>query len=172
MFRSCRLYGLFQLHALSAQAVNIIHEDERIVHHDSGEGNDTKQGKDAEGLEGYEVPEDVYNSACEYIERTLKRHVDRNDSTRFGLSNYDFSYAVYVLSMAGKKPLGWIQRLAERSDQLDMAGKVHLAGSYLHIGRRKDALKTLSKLSALPGFQSQRKEVRKKTSSVKDETPG
>jgi len=48
-----------------------------------------------------------------------------------------------VLAVFGEPPTGWMSRLAERKNELDLAGQCHLAAAFYAAGRKDRALKLL-----------------------------
>ncbi len=54
------------------------------------------------------------------------------------------AYAVYVLTLNGEKPLGWIEYLRENQESLLQSGRIYLAGAQAMIDGKSDALKNLN----------------------------
>ena len=54
------------------------------------------------------------------------------------------AYAVYVLALAGEKPLGWIEYLRENADSLHQSGRIYLAGAQAISDGKPDALRELN----------------------------
>jgi uncharacterized protein YfaS (alpha-2-macroglobulin family) len=50
---------------------------------------------------------------------------------------------VHVLAGFGRPEQGWISRLSEQADQLDIAGRAHLAAAWIEVGRKDKALAVL-----------------------------
>ncbi len=69
-----------------------------------------------------------------YLDRQLRARgdgeVDNNTKALF----------CRVLAKYGRMPIGWMTRLAEQPDTLDMAGQAHLAAAFFAAGRRDQAL--------------------------------
>ncbi len=54
------------------------------------------------------------------------------------------AYAVYVLALAGEKPLGWIEYLRENVESLHQSGRIYLSGAQAVVDGRPDALRELN----------------------------
>lgn len=54
------------------------------------------------------------------------------------------AYAVYVLTLNGERPLGWIEYIRENQSNLRASGNIYLAGAQSLIDGNADALRTLT----------------------------
>jgi len=85
---------------------------------------------------GQNVNADLLDGLCRYLKNTLvDTGTDISDNTR--------SLVCRVLSECGKAPRGWMSRLSEKVDDLDMAGRAHLAAAWMGAGRRDRAVAAL-----------------------------
>ena len=85
---------------------------------------------------GYHVDKRLTDPLVEYLAAQVQKvdeHVEPN--VRALLCN--------ILAGFGKPPAGWIDRLAERTDKLDIAGRADLAAAFLTTGRKDRALTIL-----------------------------
>jgi uncharacterized protein YfaS (alpha-2-macroglobulin family) len=117
---------------------------------------------------GYTPRPEVYNQACAYLEQWVASNLDTSESSQ-SQGYYDLSYAVYVLALAGKKPVGWIQRLKEHKTRLDQAGHIHLAGALLAVNHRRDAMTILKEATAIPMFSNRDQIAGSLRSRVRDQ---
>jgi len=77
---------------------------------------------------GYKVDEQFSGPLMTYLESQLQSTAHGRDfqNTR--------ALLCHVLSGFGRPPYGWMGRLAEQKDSLDLAGLAHLAGAYYEAG--------------------------------------
>ncbi len=93
---------------------------------------------------GYRVDPRFMNELTAYLEATLARPTSShdNESTQ-SLSPSTRAMILHLLALHGRAQHGWMARLAEDLDELDMGGRAHLAGAYLAIGRKDRAMAVL-----------------------------
>lgn len=72
----------------------------------------------------------------------LRAELGRSDAGR--VDNNLRAHLAYVLAAMNQPPEGWLARLSELRDTLDMAGRAHLAGAWLETGRKDRAAAVLS----------------------------
>ncbi len=82
---------------------------------------------------GHAVPDDFIGELLGYLKSSLDAHAYDavDDNTR--------ALICFVLAASDQAQHGWMARLAERPDRLDVAGRAHLAAAYLAAGRRDRA---------------------------------
>ena len=61
------------------------------------------------------------------------------------MTNNTRAFICHVLAVFGDPPHGWMGRLAEQSEALDVAGRAHLAAAFFAAGRKDRALALLPK---------------------------
>jgi len=83
---------------------------------------------------GHQPPPALLPDLLGYLQREL--NADRTISAERAL-------IVRVLAAFDRPQMGWMARLAELGDELDVAAKAHLAAAYFEAGRRDRALKLL-----------------------------
>jgi hypothetical protein len=84
---------------------------------------------------GFRVPEGFVKSLVDYIETTLSSNAKLDANTR--------ALYLHVLAGFGRPQHGWMARLAETPEALDIAGRANLAAAWSHSGRpdrARDAL--------------------------------
>jgi alpha-2-macroglobulin len=86
---------------------------------------------------GYPVETGLTKPLAKYLDRQLRVKDDEE------MDNNSKALICRVLARFGQVPLGWMTRLAEQTDTLDMAGQAHLAAAFLAAGRRDRALSLL-----------------------------
>lgn len=79
----------------------------------------------------------------EEITKYLAEQLDRRDSQDNGPDANLRAMICHVLAAWNHTPHGWIARLSERVDDLDMAGRAHLAAAWHETGRTDRALAVL-----------------------------
>jgi uncharacterized protein YfaS (alpha-2-macroglobulin family) len=84
---------------------------------------------------GYKVDPRFGKELVRYLEGCLDAGNVPDDNVRALLCR--------VLATFGRAHRGWMARLAERPQRLDIAGRAHLAGAYLAVGRKDLAAKAL-----------------------------
>ncbi|NQV31067.1 MAG: hypothetical protein HQ515_00145 [Phycisphaeraceae bacterium] len=89
------------------------------------------------GEAGYAVEPGLTQPLATYLDRQLEaRDGDELDyNTK--------AFLCRILAQFGQVPLGWMMRLAEQDDTLDMAGQAHLAVAFFAAGKRDKALSLL-----------------------------
>ncbi|MFP4353560.1 MAG: alpha-2-macroglobulin family protein [Phycisphaerae bacterium] len=85
---------------------------------------------------GYRVDPQFTGPLMDYIHRRLNAEEDIDSNTR--------ALFCRVLARFGKPAHGWMAKLAEGADRLDLAGRAHLAAALAAAGRRDQALKLLT----------------------------
>jgi uncharacterized protein YfaS (alpha-2-macroglobulin family) len=75
------------------------------------------------------------------LTRYLDKQLQANDSQ--DLDNNTRALICRVLAKFGQVPLGWMTRLSEQPETLDLAGQAHLAAAFFAAGRRDQALSLL-----------------------------
>ncbi len=89
-------------------------------------------------LAGHQIDSRFVDELIQYLENQLANcQTDQNPDWN--------TLALYcrVLAIFEKPPHGWMNRLAERSDQLDIGGRANLAGAFIAVGRNDRALSLL-----------------------------
>lgn len=89
---------------------------------------------------GHHIDARFSDELMEYLESLLSEastgdEIDRNTK----------ALLCHVLTGFGRTPTGWMNSLAERKDQLDIAGVAHLAGAFHNVGQTERALELLPK---------------------------
>ena len=92
---------------------------------------------------GINFPEEMFTGVINWMRQYLPSMpaYDSNDDERDDLTTK--AYAVYVLTLNGEKPLGWIEYLRENHRRLRPSGHVYLAGAQALIDGNSDSLKNL-----------------------------
>ena len=85
---------------------------------------------------GYRVDKQLTDPLVEYLAGEVQKVDEKVDPNVRAL-------LCSVLAGFGKPPQGWMDRLAERTDQLDMAGRADLAAAFLAGGRKDRATEIL-----------------------------
>ncbi len=85
---------------------------------------------------GYEVEPQFSKSLLDYLEKQLESGNDEDENVRALICD--------VLAAFDRPHRGWMERLSERLDKLDMAGRAHLASAWIRIGRRDRAADALA----------------------------
>ena len=92
---------------------------------------------------GINYPEEMYTGVLNWIRQFLASmpayrdiELERDDMTAK-------AYAVYVLTLEGEKPLGWLEYLRENASMLRPSGQIYLAGAQALLDGRADALRSL-----------------------------
>ncbi len=80
---------------------------------------------------GYKIDTQFSAPLTRYLERLLDGDEEIDDNTR--------ALICRTLAVFHRPQRGWMARLAERLDKLDIAGRAHLAAAYLAVGRRDRA---------------------------------
>jgi hypothetical protein len=88
---------------------------------------------------GYEVDERFTNELMEYLDSQLQSTAATNRDDLKSLR----ALWCHVLSTFGKSPHGWMNRLAEMKDSLDIEQRAHLAGAFAATGDKDRALRLL-----------------------------
>ncbi len=78
---------------------------------------------------GYMAEEGMIKPLAKYLDKQLR--IKDNDE----VDNNTRALICRVLAKLGQTPLGWMTRLVEQLDTLDMAGQAHLAAAFHAIGR-------------------------------------
>lgn len=86
---------------------------------------------------GYEVDPQFSNELMAYLESQLQ---STSQDAEFRNTR---ALLCRILSAFGKPPHGWMGRLAEQKDDLDMAARAHLAGAFYEAGDSEQALRLL-----------------------------
>jgi uncharacterized protein YfaS (alpha-2-macroglobulin family) len=86
---------------------------------------------------GYPVESGLTKPLAKYLDKQLRI---KDDET---LDNNTKALICRVLATFGQVPLGWMTRLTEQPDTLDIAGQAHLAAAFFAAGRRDQALSLL-----------------------------
>lgn len=95
-----------------------------------------------EAKKGTAVPQSTLDNAFGYLNMLLAAPVRES-----GREAYDYStkaYAAFVLTRAGKAPLGWIQHLSEHERKMYPSGRIFLAGAKAVKAGNANALAALS----------------------------
>ena len=99
---------------------------------------------------GYAVPADALDAALDWVRsRILEERVPYTSDTRSAGWRRDMrrrAAACHVLALAGRAPAGWIDRLCERTADLDFEARVHLAGALRESGDPRRAADLLASL--------------------------
>ncbi|MBQ7577524.1 MAG: alpha-2-macroglobulin family protein [Synergistaceae bacterium] len=97
---------------------------------------------------GINFPEEMFTGVINWMRQYLPSMpaYDTNDDERDDLTTK--AYAVYVLTLHGEKPLGWIEYLRENQRRLRPSGHIYLAGAQAIIDGRPDPLRNLQLTSA------------------------
>ena len=82
---------------------------------------------------GYEIDEQFSGELAKYLEQYLKTTSDESPDLNTK------ALMCRVLAVFGDPPLGWMTRLLEQKDQLDVAGIAHLAAAFYATGRKDNA---------------------------------
>ena len=85
----------------------------------------------------YDVDEQFIEELTKYLDRELR------DGTDDGPDRNTRALICRVLASFGQPPHGWMARLAEEKDELDLAGRAHLAGAFHLAGRMDRAMELL-----------------------------
>jgi len=86
---------------------------------------------------GHKIDTRFSDELIKYLESLL------NEATRGDIDCNTKALFCHVLTGFGRSPTGWMNSLAERKDQLDMAGLAHLAAAFHNIGQTQRALDLL-----------------------------
>lgn len=100
---------------------------------------------------GVNFPEEMLTGVNNWMRQFLASMpaYDNRDDERDDLTTK--AYAVYVLTLNGEKPLGWIEYLRENQSSLRPSGNIYLAGAQALIDGRADALRNVN-LGSNPGY--------------------
>ena len=92
---------------------------------------------------GINFPEEMFTGVLNWIRQYLASMptYEYPDQERDDLTTK--AYAVYVLTLNGERPLGWIEYLRENQRNLRPSGHIFLAGAQALIDGRADALRDL-----------------------------
>ncbi len=93
------------------------------------------------------VPPDGFRAAIRQLKLYLSSPLRPSRDTGYGLG-YELStraYIVYVLTLNGEPPLGWMQFLRDQGNTLNTSARIFLAGAYALAEGKPDALKDLGK---------------------------
>ncbi len=83
---------------------------------------------------GFELPGGLVDPLLDWLEAELRRKGEANLR----------ALVCRTLAEADRPPTGWMTRLAERADELDVCGRAHLAAAWLAVGKRARAEELLS----------------------------
>ena len=89
---------------------------------------------------GHKIDPRFSNELMKYLESLLTETSTRNEIDR-----NTKALLCHVLTNFGRMPTGWMNSMAERMDQLDVAGVAHLAAAFHNIGQTQRALELLPK---------------------------
>lgn len=97
---------------------------------------------------GYRVDPRFMNELAGYLESALQRtpstHEQYPHEADYGMASLNTrAMILHLLALHGRAQHGWMARLGERLDELDMGGRAHLAGAYLAVGRKDRAMAVL-----------------------------
>ena len=99
---------------------------------------------------GYDVPANALDAALAWARsRVLEARVPTTSDTRSADWRRDMrlrAEACHVLALAGRPPAGWIDRLCERTADLDFTARVHLACALRESGDPRRAADLLASL--------------------------
>ncbi|MBI5725745.1 MAG: hypothetical protein HZA50_17430 [Planctomycetes bacterium] len=87
------------------------------------------------GRQNYKVDKRMLDDMAGYLAKELERQRDLNDNMR--------AFVCLALARLGKPPHGWISRLSDNLNKLDIAGRADVAACWLELGRRDLAVKAL-----------------------------
>lgn len=92
---------------------------------------------------GVSYPEEMLTGVLNWIRQYLASmpDYDYDDAERDDMTTK--AYAVYVLTLNGEKPLGWIEYLRENAGMLKPSGHIYLAGAQSLIDGNADALRNV-----------------------------
>ncbi|MBR1671927.1 MAG: hypothetical protein IJ702_03285 [Fretibacterium sp.] len=100
---------------------------------------------------GVDYPEDMLDGVMSWLRQYLASMPSYQYPTEERDDFTTKAYAVYVLTLAGEKPLGWLEFLREHQESMWPSGSIWLAGAQALIDGRADALRELNLRSgALP----------------------
>jgi hypothetical protein len=88
--------------------------------------------------DGHEAPAWLTRGVAAYLSREIDAVGHRAPSAN------ERAEICHVLAAFGRPPAGWMDRLAEKIPDLDIAGRAHLAGAFFETGRRDRALSILT----------------------------
>lgn len=82
------------------------------------------------------VPEDMLTPALEWLELMLAQTTDQKAYGYSSRAEYTTkAYAAFVLTLAGKTPIGWLQHLSEKQNSMYPSGRIFLGAALaLHQG--------------------------------------
>ena len=83
---------------------------------------------------GYQVEKALTRSIANYLDRQLRSRDNDN------MDIHTKALICRVLARFGQVPLGWMTRLAEQRDTLDLGARAHLAAAFYATGRKDKAL--------------------------------
>ncbi len=93
---------------------------------------------------GINFPEEMLTGALNWIRQFLASMpaYDDTEGERDDLTSK--AYAVYVLTLNGERPLGWIEYLRENLSSLRPSGHIYLAGAQALIDGQADSLRSIT----------------------------
>lgn len=81
------------------------------------------------------VPEDMLSSALSWLQLMLARPEENGYCHTTRAEDSARAYAVFVLTLAGRAPVGWMQHLSEKQNDMYPSGRIFLAAARaLHSG--------------------------------------
>ena len=114
---------------------------------------------------GINFPEEMFTGVLNWLRDFLASMPAFNsiDDERDDLTTK--AYAVYVLTLNGEKPLGWIEYLRENQNNLRPSGHIYLAGAQSLIDGNSDALRNLN-LGSNSGYSGRTLESETRNTSI------
>ncbi|GHS90587.1 hypothetical protein AGMMS49957_16910 [Synergistales bacterium] len=103
---------------------------------------------------GFDYPEEMLNGVLVWLKQFMASQPAipaAPDYVQESVLRADFTtkaYAVYVLTLAGEKPLGWLHHLKENESQMWPSGRIWLAGAASLMDGRADALRELDNVQS------------------------
>ncbi len=85
---------------------------------------------------GYRLDREFIGEMTRYLSESM-------DASQSELDPNMRAQVCHALASLGRAPQGWVARLTERVDALDMAGRAHLAAAWMEMGRKDRALSVL-----------------------------